>query len=89
MGDKDLPDQFETNENIYSDEGREELEKSDAIDELEEGFMQGYEQGEKMVECGQCGKMLVDDDFVEEEFSGDVVRFCSKLCAMRYEEKQG
>ena len=72
---------------VYSDEGLEELEESDEIDELEEGFMDGYSHGSELVNCSECGKTLIGDKFIEEEFDGKVFRFCGKLCAMRYEEK--
>lgn len=72
-------------EGIYTEEGREELiEDEDEITDVDEGFMKGYEEEEKMSECCQCGKVL-GGEVVEEEFDGDVLRFCSSKCASEYE----
>ncbi len=71
---------------IYSEEGREELmEDEDEITDLDEGFMQGYEEGEKLSECCNCGKVLKDKT-VEEEIDGELLRFCSSECASAYDE---
>ena len=53
----------------------------------EEGFMQGYKEGEKMAICQNCKKVL-DKEVVEDEFDGDVFRFCCSECATAYEEKR-
>lgn len=53
----------------------------------EEGFMQGYKEGDKMTYCQNCKKLL-GDNVVEEEFDGEVLRFCSSQCATKYEEKK-
>ncbi len=46
-------------EDIYSTTGREELmENEDEITDVDEGFMQGYEEGEKIAECAHCKKIL-------------------------------
>ena len=74
-------------EDIYSDEGREELlNEEDEISDVEEGFMKGYEEGSKMAECCNCGKVL-KKDIVEEEFNDEVYRFCSEDCADLYEKR--
>jgi len=76
---------------IYDEEGRDELEESDEITELEEGFVEGYEKGE--AKCAGCGVVLVDGSFVEEELDGKYYRFCSAECANAFEvgrkRKQG
>ena len=69
----------------YSDETRQKLEENDEIDELEEGFMQGYEN-DNLAECSQCKKVL-EDDIVEKEFDGDLYRFCSEKCADDFEKE--
>lgn len=78
---------------IYDEEGREELEEADEINELEEGFVEGYEEGEHQAKCAKCGVVLVDDNFVEEELDGKHYRFCSGECASAFEtgkkRKQG
>ncbi len=70
----------EKDEDVYEKEGREELEEDEEISPEEEGFMQGYEEGEKLAECAKCGKILVED-FVEKEMNGEIYRFCSDKCA--------
>ena len=70
---------------IYEEEGREELEDSDEINELEEGFMEGYEEGEHQARCGKCKKILVNEDFIEEEIEGNHYRFCSEECLEAFE----
>ena len=80
-------DEFEegkSEEDVYTEKGREELMENDEISDTEEGFVQGFEEQEKVVECTNCKKILVTEDFVEEEIDGDVVRFCSDECAEEY-----
>jgi len=77
----------EHDENLYEKEGREDLVENAEIEPREEAFMQGYEEGEKVAICQNCGKTL-DDDIVEEEFDNQVYRFCSSTCASAYENKR-
>lgn len=70
----------ELDEDIYEKEGREELEEDGEISPEEEGFMQGYDEGEKMAECAKCKKVLVQD-FTEKEIDDEIYRFCSEKCA--------
>ena len=75
-------------EDIYSNTGREELiDEEDEITDVDEGFMKGYEEGEKMAVCSNCGKLL-DDDVVEQEFDDETYRFCSSDCATHFEDKK-
>ena len=74
---------------IYGEEGREELiEDEDEITNIEEGFMKGYDEEEKLSECCNCGKVLVKEEVVEEEFDGVVYRFCSPECASEFEKNR-
>lgn len=75
----------EHEEDIYDEEGREELEESDEITELEEGFVEGFEEGEHQAKCVECGKILIEGNFVEEELEGHHYRFCSEECASAFE----
>ena len=72
-------------DDVYSEKGLEELEESDEINELEEGFMEGYEEGEHQAKCANCKKVLVGEDFIEEELDGENYRFCSEECADGFE----
>jgi len=75
-------------EDIYSTTGREDLiNEEDEITDVDEGFMKGYEEGEKMAVCSQCGKLL-EDQIVEQEFDDATYRFCSSECATTFAEKK-
>jgi len=77
----------EREEDIYSDEGREELmEEEDEITDIDEGFMKGYEEGEKIAECQNCGAILLDE-VVERIIDDETYRFCSSKCASEFEKK--
>ena len=71
-------------EDVYTEEGRGVLVEGDEITDQEAGFVKGYEEEEKVVFCQNCNKVLVDENFVEEEIDDDIVRFCSDECAEEY-----
>jgi len=77
----------EKDEDIYEEEGREDLVDNAEIDAKEEGFMQGYEEGSKMSYCQNCAKVL-KQEIVEEEFDDERYRFCSTHCATSFEKKR-
>ena len=80
-------DEFEEGkfeEDVYTEKGREELIENDEISDAEEGFVQGFEEEEKLVECANCKKVLVTEDFVEKNIDEDIIRFCSDECAEEY-----
>jgi hypothetical protein len=74
-------------EDIYTEEGREAAEDDDAITNVDEGFMEGYESGEKAAKCAKCNKVL-EDDLVEKEIDGEDYRFCSEQCAETFKKPQ-
>ena len=78
-----MPKEYEDVEDIYSENYIETLEESDEIDEAEEGFMQGYNEGKLATECMRCRKVL-DSNFIEEKISNETYRFCSGRCAGKY-----
>ena len=70
-----FPDEDE--DDIYNKDVTEEMiNEEDEITDVDEGFMKGYESGEKVAKCPIC-KEVLEDDFVEREIRGDVYRFCS------------
>ena len=73
---------------IYSEKGREDQIEEDEITDLDEGFMKGYEEGEKMAKCPICGEAL-GDDFIEKEIDGEIYRFCSDEHAEEFIRKRG
>ena len=74
-------------EDIYTEEGREVAEESDEITNVEEGFMEGYEAGERAAKCSNCKKVL-EEDFIEGEIYGKVLKFCSEQCSTEYEKSK-
>lgn len=71
-------------EDIYTGAGREVAEEEDEISDVEEGFMEGYEEDEHAAKCANCKKIL-KDDYIEEEFDDEILKFCSERCASKYE----
>lgn len=69
---------------VYTEAGREVAEDSDEITDVEEGFMEGYEEGEDAALCANCQKVL-EEDFLEEERDGETLKFCSEKCVSEYE----
>ncbi|MAG45146.1 MAG: hypothetical protein CMH63_00030 [Nanoarchaeota archaeon] len=74
-------------EDVYTPEGRETAEDDDTITNEEEGFMEGYEEGDIAVKCANCNKIL-DDDFIEREIDGIEYRFCSETCAETFKKPE-
>ena len=77
----------DSDDDIYEDAGMEEALEDEEIDDLEEGFMRGYEQ-EGLSICRVCKKIIDDfDDIVEVEFEGKTIVLCSEKCAGRFRKK--
>jgi len=72
-------------EDIYSEEGRENQVDDDEISPAEEGFMAGAEGDGQGAKCRKCGKILTDD-FIEKKVDDEICRFCSDECADKYSE---
>ena len=75
-------------EDVYTAEGREELLEEDEINEVEEGFAEGYEQGDTEITCQNCGKMLTDEHVIKRSFNGQDYFFCSISCAENFINKK-
>ena len=74
-------------EDIYLEEGREDLIEDDEISPEEEGFMEGAHDDGQGAKCRKCGKPL-GDNFIERRIGDEVYRFCSGRCAKTYMEKK-
>lgn len=74
-------------QDIYSEEGREDEVEDDEIEPWEEGFMEGAEEGGQGAKCRNCGKIL-GVSFVEEEINSKIHRFCSENCAKVFVKKK-
>ena len=84
MSDEEIRD----DDNVYSAESREELVEDDAMTPEEEGFMEGADGDGQEAKCAYCGEALIDrSKIVEEEFDGQVLRFCSDDHAEKYAKK--
>lgn len=68
----------------YADKGKPE-EEEEILDEEEEGFMEGYEKEEEVVECAECG-LAIKKKKVTREIEGEEYVFCSNACADEFEE---
>lgn len=77
----------ELEEDLTTAEGREVAMEADEIDDVEEGFMKGYEQGEKMAKCALCKKPIYDEA-IEKDFDDETYRFCSQHCLDEFEKKE-
>ena len=62
-------------------------EDEDTLDDVDEGFMKGYNDSEVVVKCANCKKMI-EDEVIEEEFDDEKLKFCSQECLNEYEEKK-
>ena len=79
----------ELEEDVYTKEGSELLESDDEINELEEGFMEGYNEaahkGGHTAKCSNCGKIIIDKP-VELKIKKEILRFCSTNCAEKFKK---
>lgn len=71
---------------ISSEESKEEVIEDDEVDGIEDGFMKGYEGGDKLAKCALCKKPL-KQNFVEADINGDIHRFCTEDHADTYMRK--
>lgn len=81
--DKKMEEDDEDNEDIYTEEGIEELEEDDELSPREAGFMEGATGKGNLGDCSACGKPLGDreEQVFERKWHGTLYRFCSKKCA--------
>jgi len=56
------------------------------LESSEEGFMKGYSDEEEVGECAECGSAVNEENKIEKEIDGETVTFCSKSCAVEFEE---
>ena len=81
---------------VYSEEGREELEEDDELGGrgvadagAEEGFMKGAAGVGAKANCAHCGKVLTQNlkKVVEREIGDELKAFCSNACAAKCAEQ--
>ena len=76
----------EKDEDVYNETSSEILEENDEISDLEEGFVEGYQ--EDLSKCALCGKIIKSDEPVELEIKGGHYMFCSSEHAEAFKRKQ-
>lgn len=84
--DEDMGGDTGQGEDVYSDP-EELLEDEDELDDVDEGFMKGYNESEVVVKCSQC-KKIIEGEKIEESFDDETFSFCSEQCAAAYAEKK-
>ena len=75
-------------EDYNAEEGNVKKENYSEEEDLEESFMKGYIDEEKVIECAECGGAINDKKFVK-EVEGEPYVFCSETCAEEFEESIG
>ncbi len=75
----------EKDEDVYSEEGREELVEDDEIDAWEEGFSEGAAGKGGLALCACCEKVLNQSKkkLIERMIDGKLFLFCSQECAQK------
>lgn len=74
----------EKDADVYTEEGREELEEDEeGISPWEEAFMKGAAGKGNQGTCANCEKILPqdEDEIIEREYRGETYFFCSDKCA--------
>jgi hypothetical protein len=77
-------DFIDDEEDVMNEERSEEGDASS-----EDGFMEGYLDDDKVVECDECGTAVKPEKKVTKEIEGEEHTFCSKNCAQEFEESLG
>ena len=78
----------ETEEEVYTSEGREHLVDDDEISPWEAAFMEGADEDGQNAKCRNCGKVLIrENNIVEKSINNELYRFCSEECADEFEKK--
>ncbi|MEM4264070.1 MAG: hypothetical protein QW666_04240 [Candidatus Woesearchaeota archaeon] len=89
---EETPDEFdkelhagEKEEDVYTEEGREDLVEDDEIEPWEEGFAEGAADKGEYGDCAHCGKPLRQEEekVIEKEISHKIYQFCSDKCASK------
>ena len=74
-------------DDLETEEGREEAAEDDELEPWEEGFMEGASREGQLGKCANCGDMLTEENCIEKKMDGELHRFCSQKCFEKYEEK--
>lgn len=73
-------------EDVYTEEGREDLTESDEIELWEEGYVEGV-KGKKTLICRNCKRVIVGAP-IEKEIEHKIYWFCSDRCAENFKKRE-
>jgi len=79
---------MEEDKDIYDEEVLEEELEADEIDDIEEGFMKGYDDEEDLMKCAKCKRLVSEENGVEREINNENYVFCSQNCAKLFRKKK-
>ncbi len=74
-------------DDLESEEAREEATEDDELEPWEEGFLEGATGDGQLGKCANCGDMITEKNCVEKKIEEELHRFCSEKCLEKYEEK--
>lgn len=75
---------IEGDDDIYSEDVREDMVDSGEISAAEEGFIEGAHDDGQGAKCRKCGKPLADDFIERRGEDKEIYRFCSDECCEKY-----
>ncbi|MAF99423.1 MAG: hypothetical protein CMH61_02315 [Nanoarchaeota archaeon] len=86
---KDSMEHGDIEEDVYTAEGREQLEEDDEISNVEQGFMEGASGAGQLGVDALTGEPLMDiEDVVETQIDGKKYRFVNQENARKFREKK-
>ena len=84
--DKDMEMELgNADEDVYSEEGRQNLVEDGEMEAWEEGFMEGADMDGQKGKCANCGSVLFRGSTHEKEINGEDKFFCSVKCVEEYD----
>ncbi len=84
---KEDMDTGEKEADVYSQEGRDDLEDDEEIDTIEQGFMEGASGGGQLGKDALTGESLIGTETVELKIKGKIYRFVNSENADKFKKK--
>jgi hypothetical protein len=89
MPDNEIPkEEIEGNDDVYSENVRENMVEDGEMTAAEEGFLEGASGGGQGAKCRKCGKVLSDDFIERRSDDNEILRFCCDECCDKYFEEK-